>query len=623
MKMTSGFRPAALAFAFLMGALPITSTAQAQIFTVDCARGQTVSRALEEGDSRKPMLLTVRGPCSENVTIRRDDVTLQGQAGGNATLTAANASAPLLTIRGTRIVVDGLILNGGTQAVAIDGTHNVLILNAVLRNAALYGLSITDGHASVQNSTVTLNRAGGIYLRGSRARLERNQIQPNLGPGIWAVQNAGVSTEANTITGNAQGILLGNGSTGALASDTIGPDELDGIELGTDSRAYLSGLAIGGNDNGVRASFSQVSIEGGSIAGNRRSGLFLVASRAEVAGAMITGNGNQGIGGSNASTLVVSGGTLSGNGRNGVSISNNGTVSISSGTTIHGNGDSGIFIRYATMLMLGGMIDATGNGIWGLDCMDGESSFAGGTLVGPIAPSCTGYQRPAVHARPGTRARRGESPGRPFWGGAGHSGRGRSTSEGTSAPAVGVAEAQRAQQLALARLHHPRRARALVLPALRVQRPMDQQVRVVRLDRDALRACLSLDHRRAQHEVGHDHRLALVVEGEHVGRVVLAAIVSVEHAALGGIDDAHRNLRVAFERRADPARNAVPRQQGPMPRVGKLQRELQRRPARARHPGPPAPDRPAGAAGRRASDRPARRPRRCAPPADAARRRRP
>ena len=104
---------------------------------------------------------------------------------------------------------------------------------------------------------------------------------------------------------------------------------------------------------------------------------------------------------------------------------------------------------------------------------------------------------------------------------------------------VGIGEAEARRRIALSRASIALRLGvALVVEALRVQRAVHQQVRVVRLA--AAMPCsprLALDHRRAQHEVGDDHRRALVVEGQHVGGVVLAAELAVQRAALVGADD--------------------------------------------------------------------------------------
>jgi len=86
---------------------------------------------------------------------------------------------------------------------------------------------------------------------------------------------------------------------------------------------------------------------------------------------------------------------------------------------------------------------------------------------------------------------------------------------------------------------------------------------------------LGFDDRRAQHQIGHHHWRAFVVEGEHIGGVVLAAVVAVQRTAFIGTHDAHRDLPRCGQRRTHPARHAVSRQQRAVTRVGELQRQLQ------------------------------------------------
>ena len=117
----------------------------------------------------------------------------------------------------------------------------------------------------------------------------------------------------------------------------------------------------------------------------------------------------------------------------------------------------------------------------------------------------------------------------------------------------------------------------LVVVALRVQRAVHQQVRVVGGQVDLLLLRLALDHRRAQHQVGLDLGLLHVVEREHVGGVVLLAVLAVERAAFVLADDAHRDRGRQLEAGADPARDLVARQQRAVRGVGELQAQLQRR----------------------------------------------
>src|SRR5882724_2781846 len=56
---------------------------------VDCSMGQSINRALQRGDDdRARAVVIIKGVCTENVVIERDDVTLQGEPG--AAVVAAN-----------------------------------------------------------------------------------------------------------------------------------------------------------------------------------------------------------------------------------------------------------------------------------------------------------------------------------------------------------------------------------------------------------------------------------------------------------------------------------------------------------------------------------------------------
>jgi hypothetical protein len=88
---------------------------------------------------------------------------------------------------------------------------------------------------------------------------------------------------------------------------------------------------------------------------------------------------------------------------------------------------------------------------------------------------------------------------------------------------------------------------------------------------------LALDHRRAQHQVGPTTRIAGVVEGQHVGGVVLAAVIAVQRTALVLADDAHGDLRRRRAMRRAPSAPPGGAAAGAVPPIGHLQRQLQRR----------------------------------------------
>ena len=101
-----------------------------------------------------------------------------------------------------------------------------------------------------------------------------------------------------------------------------------------------------------------------------------------------------------------------------------------------------------------------------------------------------------------------------------------------------------------------------MVPALRVQGTMHQQVRIVGPQGLALQQGLTGHHWRAQHQVGHDQWRLGVVKGQHVGGVVLVPVITVQCPAFFGVHDAHRDFSIAAKRMPQPACHLVSRQGG-------------------------------------------------------------
>ena len=191
---------------------------------------------------------------------------------------------------------------------------------------------------------------------------------------------------------------------------------------------------------------------------------------------------------------------------------------------------------------------------------------------------------------------------------------------GSAAPSagragVGIGEAEGDEDRAFARLHRlglgrRARGRSPAHAGRRAPAGARSAPRAAMPCSPASRSTTGAQSTRSATTVG----CALVVEGQHVGRVVLAAVLAVERAAFLGVDDAHRRSRPA--RRAPRAASGRRDARGSSGAVGGVG-ELQRQAERARAAGAAA----LSAALRLAPCRPRHRPRRCAPPADGAPRR--
>jgi hypothetical protein len=120
---------------FLFAALPGISLADADSVIVDCP-GQSIQDALGKKNPDRPLTVVIRGVCMEPVTIKHDDVTLEG--------------------------------DGGTVAagVAIDGARRVVVAGLTITNPAGDGVTVTNGgSATISNNHIDDNAGTASFLR--------------------------------------------------------------------------------------------------------------------------------------------------------------------------------------------------------------------------------------------------------------------------------------------------------------------------------------------------------------------------------------------------------------------------------------------------------------------------
>ena len=178
-------------------ALAIATPAIAdQEIAVDCSTGSIGQVLGDKGDKSKPLLLRVRGNCTEQVIIERDDVTLEGDGAG-------------VTITGS---------------VTVDTGRRALIANLTVWNASGDAVTVVNGgSATIRGSTIADNGGYGVSVRnGSFARVEDSVLS----------RNGRTNTEAS-------GIFVGTGSTARGLRNTMEGNANAGIEVG-DSSNYRS-----------------------------------------------------------------------------------------------------------------------------------------------------------------------------------------------------------------------------------------------------------------------------------------------------------------------------------------------------------------------------------------------
>ena len=241
--------------------------------TVNCDEGQSIQDALEKGrGSAAELYIDVSGSCEEVVTIKRDDVTIDG--GETATVVGA-----IIVEGGNRIIVREITITGsglGTGVVAVGGNLK-LIRSAITGNSGL-GVLATDS----------------AYVGMSRSIIENN------GSGVVARQGSSVFVRKTTISGNDDyGIILKSNSTGTVVTNsTISGNDI-GIGVFENSSVYVDDSDIVNNyntgietDNGVSVDVDNNSTIGSNAGGGIDADLH---SSVVIGDSSITNNGNYGI----------------------------------------------------------------------------------------------------------------------------------------------------------------------------------------------------------------------------------------------------------------------------------------------------------------------------------------
>jgi hypothetical protein len=201
----------------------------------------------------------------------------------------------------------------------------------------------------------------------------------------------------------AEGVVLGDGSQGTIRASEISDNGAVGLHVGTGASATVIDSKIRGNGKGVGPQGDGIMVWGGAqaqiqganvITDNRDAGINVAGGAgAYVGGARIAKNNGDGIFAFMGANLVLGTLVIEDNGAVGVSCSEKCAAQMDN-VSIHGNAWGGIYLAFdSSLFLVGSPIDLTGNGSWGLNCQDAESSVLNIEMVtGTIGPNCTGFE---------------------------------------------------------------------------------------------------------------------------------------------------------------------------------------------------------------------------------------
>jgi len=128
--------------------------------TVDCGADESLQAALNEADNRVgPVIITVEGMCSEEVVIRRDDVTLRGGSPGSGIQDPSGNGIPLILEAAQRVHLEDLELIDGEVGLAARSGVSFSASNLRVAGAIRSGVQVYH-NASGEISTLTVSNGG-------------------------------------------------------------------------------------------------------------------------------------------------------------------------------------------------------------------------------------------------------------------------------------------------------------------------------------------------------------------------------------------------------------------------------------------------------------------------------
>jgi len=169
---------------------------------VDCAKAESIGEALGKKNPDRPLTVVIRGACAEAVTIKQDDITLQGDGG---------AISGGITINGAqRVVVAGLtITNPVGEGITVANGASATLRDNEVNDSSGYGVFVRNGSFATVNSNRMLRNgivnptsidASGIGVSfGSAVRGAGNEMRENANSGVEVFDNSAYRGEGDTI----------------------------------------------------------------------------------------------------------------------------------------------------------------------------------------------------------------------------------------------------------------------------------------------------------------------------------------------------------------------------------------------------------------------------------------
>lgn len=244
---------------------------------VDCAKGDKIATALEEKAS--PLTVEIHGVCTEEVVVRRDNITLRGGSPGAAIIGPDTPIFPFggaITVAGaSEVTVTDLILRDGRRGMTITNGGSAILQRVTLQDNLSTGLSVfATSSAELTDCVAQRNGRFGIAAWDNSEVDLQGSVSANdngiVGILLSASHAAGSSSLTVSVEANDNGlvgIVLQIGGTAQLNASVSG-DQLLGLWIIVGS-SYAGDIEASGNDIwGLALETASVFEGSGSIVGN-------------------------------------------------------------------------------------------------------------------------------------------------------------------------------------------------------------------------------------------------------------------------------------------------------------------------------------------------------------------
>jgi parallel beta-helix repeat protein len=408
----------------------IVSGLEAKEVKVDCDKGESVQKALDNLDGAATIVVT--GICRENIDIRKDDVTIQGGSfvgpdSQQSTIYIEGARRVLIkqatvggegngiavSQGGTLTVVESTIQDNGKAGIVANFGSSAVVDNCIMQNNSQQGIVVTDNSAVVlTNSTVRANGAAGVLVqRSSSGRIGRsitgvsspNQITDNRGNGVNVFTTAYALIDGNKIKDNSYNGVFIEGASATVTSNTISNNQGKGVEVNGSGHARIGtyennqpgpniiefngqqGILIA---QGSSAYLLNNQIKSNGLSTNRPGiGVYRAVARL-IGGNIIEANGTHGIEVHQGSLFQGRGDwsfdpgsdVIQQNGYSGISAWNGASLDISN-ANIMGNVHNGISLDLLSTLYIQGSLTNVSNNYHGIWLINGSAVILGSSPV--------------------------------------------------------------------------------------------------------------------------------------------------------------------------------------------------------------------------------------------------